>query len=315
MSGSNGRVGHNAKMQKKYDNRALPPQMISPNRAAQDGADAANKNGAFPITATHTGHFIRPDGSDTDMAVRRALIQNTGGETPFGVMSAGQETIDYLKHKKEKESYMTHLALVEQMIDSKNPATQAKAYSLAPELLTESEKYYDQWVTDQIMLYKILKQGEINTQEDLYFIAKILRADYWLPTSPAWDPQGALTGAIDGKQLQEGIYRGIFSMRQWGLLGNTNPERYSPGVPDNSTEAKKQMKMKYVIVRRLFPGLRDADDYKILQIVNKISAVTGSATDQDTWSNYLQRIMPDYSTGSGASYPQTFQPFFVGNPY
>jgi hypothetical protein len=312
MSGA--RINHNKKMQKKYDDRSLPPQMISPNRAQRDGADAANPNGPFPITATHAGHFIRPDGMDTDMAVRRALIGQTGGETPFGVMSAGQETVDYLKRQKEKEAYMTHLALVEHMIDSKNPATQAKAYSLAPELLTESEKYYDQWVTDQIMLYKILKQGEINTQEDLYFIAKILRADYWLPTSPAWDPQGALIKGIDFEQHQEGMLRGIFSMRQWGLLGNKNPERGSwmpqEDTDDIDTEAKKQMKMKFVIVRRLFPGLRDADNYKIRQIINKISAVTGSATDQDTWSNYLQKIMPDPNTHR---YPQ--QPTAFQNPF
>ena len=47
---------------------------------------------------------VQPDSRDTDMKIRRELIgDKQHGATPFGVLTAGDEVIDYLKSKKDQE--------------------------------------------------------------------------------------------------------------------------------------------------------------------------------------------------------------------
>lgn len=88
-----------------------------------------------------------------------------------------------------------------------------------------------------------------------------MRDDFLLPFLPAWDPSGVIVGRLDAftALMGKGYRRGIFNPRQWGMM-----------EPETAIE---QRKAKRLILRRLYPGLREADDNELNAIIGKMSAV------------------------------------------
>jgi hypothetical protein len=279
-----------------------------------------DKNPEFAISAYHTGDFMKRDPRDTDYAIKRELIeagkkvnpQAGGAITPFGLVMADREDINYLKSKKEQEANLRMAQFGEYLINEKDPSTQAHAYAILPQLKTKPEQWYSGWIAEQIALYHILLDGRINSEEDLAFIYKITRADYVIPTTCAWDPHGVLKAKDDddpavGKMFgrnQKGISHGLFSMRQWGLEGLTAEAQTN--LYDNYGQmagaTEEQFRIKCKILKRLMPGLKDKKTKEIKEIIMMNSPVTGEPADQSVWSNYMSRYLPDPASPAYTSF-------------
>lgn len=246
---------------KKLDDQLLPSQQLNPRRA-QVGRDRFSKLGTnsglgnldpseYPIDAHLQGRYIRPDPRDTDMEIRRNLLKKRDGfTTEFGQMMAGPEVIDYLKDKKEQETYKNQLELASYLIDPRDPRTQEEAYKHFPELLNYPEEAFNQNVGVQMALRGILRDGKLRGAKDNALIYKICSKGYELPLYPVWDHDGALLGNTEitrdlAKMQADAIKRGIF-----------NPRRYAAGSDENLPMQTLQKKLKLLILRRVYPGLR-----------------------------------------------------------
>jgi len=283
------RVNTTAAMQKKLDKKLLEPQIVNEDRLERDriasGLDA-NSIGftrddahkwRYPITASHMGRYLRPDERDTDMQIRKSMIQQApgygAGSTPYGMMTVGPEVIDYFKQKKEQEAYVTELALGEYLIDSKRPETQEKAYAIFPELMSVPDEWYQTNLALQEALRTLLRDGQIRGPDDNSLIAKIVRDDFLLPLLPAWDPSGVIVQNLDAfkELMSKGYRRGIFNPRQWGMM--------------ESVDKEEQRKIKRLILRRLYPGLRESDDNEVNAVIKKMSAVfPGTSMEQSPFT-------------------------------
>jgi hypothetical protein len=295
--GQRAHIESNTKGQKKLDKRMMPPQNIT---QAEFGAQMAksSKDGyawQFPVAAYNTGHFIPPDtNKDTDMDLWMQLVDSgltkdaTGkitdfkGSTQWGVPTITPGQMEpYFKAKKEKEAYLTTLNLATKLEDPRDPRTREDMVVIAPELESVPKSYFEQWLADQITLYNLLLDGRIRSREDLMFVVKIVRDDYVIPWFPAWDPSGALLGNIDEfkKILGIGMQCGFFNPRQW-----SSPDSY--GASGSSSKAKQQT-VKKLILKRLFPGLKDAPEAELTDIMQRLSQATFAATAQnDAFSFY-----------------------------
>ena len=221
-----GRVKDTARAQKKLDNKYLEPQVINEHRIAQDRADGFETGPIttqeqamkwkYPTTAHHVGHWLRGDPRDTDMTIRKELLERGrlkgqgNGTTEYGQLMVGPEVVDYVKDKKEQEQYLGELALAEALIDGKQPWTQEHAYSMYKELREEPENWHASQLALQEAVRSLLHDGVIRDKEDNRLIAKIVRDDFVFPMLPAWDPAGIILGKIDAFQrlMQLGYNRG-----------------------------------------------------------------------------------------------------------
>jgi len=242
---------------RRLQRKTLPPQVLDHTRAAIQQKDGITEN-RYPQAGYEVGHWVQPDERDTDMKMRTELIgSSTSGATPFGVMTAGQEVIDYLKAKKDQEEYWYELKLAGYLIDEKRPETQDNAFGIFPELREVPEQYHTQNLAMQEAIRTMLRDGKISGKEDNSLIAHIIREDYVLPIFPAWDPEGLIVGSETLKpELLKMQYlnasKGIFSPRQWGVDAQAAMDTI-------------QKKIKIMLLKRLYPGLRDQKDDDIFR--------------------------------------------------
>jgi hypothetical protein len=310
--GHKARVKRTAKTQEKIDNKLLPPTIVNEQRAAEE-AEGWNKKGSqfrFPVAVGNAGRWIRPDPRDTDMRIRRELIGNdsTGG-TAFGMMSAGPEVIDYFKDKKEQEAYLNEMRLAEYLRDSNDPRSGEQLMELFPEFRQIPDEYFRTQLAVQEALRTILRDGKIRGRDDNALIAKIIRPDFQLPVFPAWDPNGALLSKFPefAALTAQGRVFGIFNPRQWSI--------YAPSKGTGSADPKLQMKIKRMILRWVYPGLKDASDKEMESLLARISGAKVNPDNNGTSESALsllatkeslgEKLGSDYSRGLQADLPSS----------
>jgi hypothetical protein len=274
VSGMNARA---SRLQKK----TLPPQVLDAPRFQRENVAAA---GAYVQPGYEVGHWVKPDPRDTDMKIRRELINNRdGGGTPFGLMTAGQEVIDYLKEKKDQEAYWDELRLAGYLIDSQKPETQEHAFTVFPELKEVPEQYHIQNLAIQEALRTLLRDGRIAGKDDNSLIYHIIRPDFVLPIFPAWDPEGLIIGDQQLRsqllELQyENAQAGLFSPRNWGIQ---HPNRAMQNI---------QLTIKRMLLRRLYPGLRNAADGTLNTLMQRRSPLVEGENIGNNVPEFFQQI-------------------------
>ena len=130
-------------------------------------------------------------------------------------------------------------------------------------------------------------------KEDHELIMHICRPDFELPIFPVWDPKGlTLTGNGDLKGafqdyisygLQNAVATGFFSPRLWGADPNKQ-----------ASDLQKQLKI--MILRRLYPGLRDKDTREISQFLETLSpaTATGQVSVGNNAIDFYNRLSEPY---------------------
>lgn len=113
---------------------------------------------------------------------------------------------------------------------------------------------------------------------DHELIMHICRPDFELPIFPVWDPKGlTLTGNGDLKKsfqdyisygLKDAVQTGFLSPRMW----NADPAKQASAL---------QIKLKIMILRRLYPGLTDKDNDELEQFLYTLSPVSESNSDNN----------------------------------
>jgi hypothetical protein len=146
------------KRAEKLQNKMKPAQLLDPDALRRQQIKDPS---AYPIASTFQGQWYRPDKRDTDYKIRQDLIGgNANGATPFGVMTAGEKEIEYLKDKKKQEEYNFQLRLGSMLIDPQRPETQEKAFSIFPQLKEYPDDYHAQNLAVQEALRTMLRDGK-----------------------------------------------------------------------------------------------------------------------------------------------------------
>lgn len=250
----------------RLDDKYVPPQAVNPERADRDmvqaraeadGTQVGTPKGVFPLSAYHVGNFIEPDGGkDTYYKAHEDVVRATGNR--YGTHFAPPGLTEYFMDKKKDELYMNVLRFGEYLVDEKDPRTQDNLYSIFPELKEKPNQYYRDEIALQWALHNLLKAGQIKTKNDHMLVSLICRPHFEIPVYPAWDPTGIFmkgTTAFN-KLVTLGMKRGLL-----------NPLRFADGA-DNTEKvgfegSPTQQELKRMIVRRLYPGLRDKKNEEI----------------------------------------------------
>jgi hypothetical protein len=208
----------------------------------------------YPTVYGETAKWAEPSKKDEDMKIRRQLVgtpTTTYGATPFGVMTAGPEVIDYLKEKKAQQEWAINTRLAAYLVDPKRPETQERALIVAPQLRELPEREHEKNIAVQEALRVMLRDGFIRGPEDHNLIMEITRDDYVLPVYPLWDDQGSFVTSLNAAD-KAAIFK---KNKQRSLF---NPVRYAIQEPAiDATRRAAQRDLKVMILKRLYPGLRD----------------------------------------------------------
>jgi hypothetical protein len=265
-SGHQRRANETDRRAEQVDLATKAPATLLP----EDPTNLITKSGNYPVSASLVGHWLRPSQKDTDLEIRRNLIlrgdEAKSANTPYGQLMVGDELIDYMKEKKIQQENLAELQLGAYLIDPQRPETQKKAYSILPELRDYPQEYHLQNVAIQEALRMMLVEGEIGGKEDLAVIRHIIRDDYMLPLFPLWDPEGIMIQSSPlGSQIARifkdhsaRMGRGLFSPRNWGV-NNVEEDEF----------LALNRSIKVMILKRLFPGLRDQPIDVIRSILKK----------------------------------------------
>ena len=103
----------------------------------EDRASTLINAKTYPTVYGETAKWAEPSKKDEDMKIRKQLVgdpANTQGATPFGVMTAGPEVLDYIKEKKAQQEWAINTRLAAYLVDPKRPETQERALIVAPQL-------------------------------------------------------------------------------------------------------------------------------------------------------------------------------------
>lgn len=288
----------------KLEKRFMKPQLLSPESYY---FEQSRSNTTLPTSALMTGHWVRPDPRDTDMEIRKKLIEEGGGgggSTAYGVLADSGETIEWLKDKKKQEQYIQELRLAALQIDPKAPETQEAVFTDFPELKNYPEEYHAENLALQEALRTIIRDGKINGKEDNALMLKILQQDFKLPIWPVWDPEGLLIKSV----LNSSDF--LSSVTEYYKRGLFNPRKY--GVDISKAEDKWQTDIKKMLLRRCYRGVRDWTDTELDTFYNfikqKSSGITSNASKGEIYRtgdnplNFLQYLRnPTATTAIDAS--------------
>ncbi len=260
--------GHKARVKKaadrfeSYDHYTQAPFALGRH---QDRDDPAITHWSYG-----DGKWIRPDKRDQRFSVIKELQDSKNmGVSQYGQIMAPEDTADYLIAKKEQQKWAQEMELAGYMIDNDRPETQDLAYQYFPELKTYPDDAFNEQVALQITLRDILRDGQIKGPADNALIFRIIHKDFTLPFYPLWDPQGTILKDIYGKMAaekirealtKEGIKKGLFNPRTWAKHENAM--------------AEAQSKVKGLILKRLYPGLRKMDANDAEEILGRLGAAT-----------------------------------------
>lgn len=278
------KVRSSANKSRTLDNKLSQPQVLDPQRLERENKEKFDKQTDYhqkynyPVAAGMVGHWVRPDPRDTEMQVRREAAKmsgiGNGAITPWGIQSAPDDLGNWLMQKKEQEEYWQQLKLASYLIDSKNPATQDPVYTIFPELRDYPEQVHTQNLQVQEALRTMLRDGTVRGKEDNMLVYKLIQDDFILPMWPIWDPNGLILDQVyrsdDFWNWQtKAIQRGFFNPRKW----------HTGDMSGDANYVKMQRNIKKMILKRLYPGLRDADDTTMDNFINNISAASGYNTE------------------------------------
>ena len=269
------------------ERRTAPGQVLNARVYEQGRTDqiAANKgqlaSDRFPIGALQYGHWAHGDSRDTEMQLRKQLIEAGGkdgnGNTPFGNLSVGADVLQYMKDKKDQEEYLRTLSTAVYLIDPTDPKSQAHAYSIFPELRQVPEDYHLSDVAMQEALRTILRDGQVKGKDDHLLLMKVCGPDYVLPTHALWDPQGFFSELTRDSPVVSTLVTtndssysfGLFNPRNWGT---------STDAVKKLKENQQQKRLKCMILKRCYPYFHKMNLNEVEKVYDdvlfKVSPVT-----------------------------------------
>ncbi len=268
----------------------------------------------FPVDAFHVGEWLRPGKRDTEMTIRQELIDQGGnaaaGKTPFGLMTVDNGVMDWIVDKKDQEAALARLSFATYLIDPTDPRSQEHAYALFPEMRSVPDQYHHRILAICEALRTILRDGQIRGKEDHALIMFICGPKFVIPTHPAWDPEGMLSGMANDKiNNNEYNYRlGIFNPYNWGAY--FDPKATSAYGPADAGH-QKQLNLKCMILKRCYPAFRHQGlmDIKkqMLQALYKESPINGKPTTQSAWKHFVAPMLGtvDQREAGQIRYPPT----------
>jgi hypothetical protein len=309
-SGQSSRIQQTKATANKYQKYFTPPVIPNLEKTQKEAQNAAKsgemKEGVkskFPQGIYHVGHFLPPDDRDN---FYETLLQITGENkesppfTKYGVVTAPESLVPYLNEKKEKAWYLNNLRTAEYLVDPTDPRTVKQLYEIYPELRDVPEQWYQDMMAVQWSLKELLQFGEIRSKDDHALVMHVCAPGFIIPRHPAWDPLGIIIENTDAYATKDQNYRekiaSGFQKSHW------NPFRYSTeGVEVSDPVKSEQEEWKAMILRRLYPGLRDTSFQDLKNVV--VNQLTGFRDGQPVQYNITDN-MSEVITGSGA--PQRF---------
>lgn len=282
-----------SKLAKKNQRKFEPPQLLDKQRYDEENKlDGTTHPGHYNIASGMVGRYARSDPRDTDKLIKQQLARDP---RQFGTVQATDDDVSYMKSKKDEEYYMRTLKLGQYLIDPERPETQDHAFAIFPALKEYPDEFHRDNLAIQEALRTMLRDGKLGGQEDHELIMHICRPDFELPIFPIWDPQGlTLTGDGDLKgAFQEYLNTGLKNAMATGFL---SPRKWDA---TNAKASDLQLKLKVMILRRLYPGLRQKDNDEIGQFLKTLSPIDGSEGQNDAIKFYNALSTPHIGNGQG----------------
>lgn len=204
--------------------------------------------GTVDTSALLGGRYLRPN---LERDLKMQTLRNVQKTPDFGApMQAvdSQKIADYALEKQKEEEAFAFLQFGGLLINARDPASQAKAFAILPELKKRQQELLNSDIAINIKLRTLILNGTIESQDDLYFVWNIMGDDFQFPLGPLWDPEGGILAVAQynttgyGKQsrVNQNIDDGLFGMFRFKT--------------DNQTAV--QNKIKRVFLVRVMPQLR-----------------------------------------------------------
>lgn len=250
----------------------------------------------LPTSPFTKGQYLpRNEEMDRRLAAWFSLPEGGSQSEDGQVMNWGQKTqptellLDYAESKYAQAEYRALLDLGSLLIDPTDPRSQEQAFAIMPEMRDVPRERSVKIYKMHFMLEAILRTGTITSQEELFFIYQLLNPKSQIPLLPTWmelvtssysdNPAGDLRATVlltnDGSPMNED--NATLKGRQY-RNGNTTPysifdpwtHTLAPQAGDKAMDA--QLRIKFVIMRRLFPAIRkaDASDGYLEKLLNTI---------------------------------------------
>ena len=292
----------------KYQDYFTPPVIPNLKKAEDEAKNAMgqgrkSKRSEFPQGIFHMGHFIPPDSRDSFMETLEQITTNQNGpSTKYGVINTtADQVVPYIRKKKDNAWYLNNLRTAEYLVDPSDPKTVKGLYAIYPELKEVPDQWYQDMVAVQWSLKELLQFGEIRSKDDHALVMHICAPGFVIPRYPAWDPMGIIIENTDGYKGPPGNEQSYRQKIAEGFKkSNWNPFRYSTEGKDPALDPANtqdtQIKWKSMILRRLYPGLRDKSDTKLMDIVTnglfELDGTTGEPGKEDITNNMMNKPNP-----------------------
>jgi hypothetical protein len=254
-----------------------------------------------PNSAFMIGQFLPVDSDfDRKMLTWLTLPSDEGmtaaQRAAFGNVSFGskqqptQLLMDWSEEKYQQAQYRGILDLAAMLIDPTDPRSQEKAFALYPELREIPEQRSLKIMKMHMMMEAIIRSGTITSREENEFIYQLLDPKSIIPVLPPWVEivsrtygtgggldvtgtisavPGSLTGLGAGVQASMSVLQ--FRNGNSDAYGLFNPWFYSLKPQDGEMDADPQLRLKFLIMRRLYPALRKAEsNTELLNVLKKL---------------------------------------------
>lgn len=243
----------------------------------QDAQDSVFR---APVTGGRAD-WIEGDKDDTEFMIRKQL----GTQTAVGQQMMPDKYVDWHKRRLDKLYDFELTKLAENLIDDKNPASQAAVWDMFPDLIDGPQKKHMEVLALQEMLYTILRNGCIKGPDDNHVIFRVCSLDFEIPELPAWDPYGVVLSNIDKYKsfFEEGRKRALFNPTNYGVVWWGEAKESDSAAKRDKRKSQIQIKMR--ILRTVYPGFRDATDDVVLKQILRISEFSRRLPNDAIWDD------------------------------
>jgi hypothetical protein len=212
----------------------------------------------YPVDHLFTGNYIRTDDKQDEYMQFLGNLQNKQ------IAINPKEIYEYGQDKLAAEQFVNELRLGTYLVDPKNPDTQDRAFAIFPELKEYPEEFHAQNLAIQEALRTMIRDGVLRGREDHALVMYLVREDTVIPVNPIWDPEGLL--------IKDAQMLAAKNMNSYKGLGLFNPTKYGSSGP--SPEFETQMYVKALLLKRLYPGLKESSVEDVKRFMKVLGAKT-----------------------------------------
>jgi hypothetical protein len=225
--------------------------------------------------------------------------------------------VAYNQQKRDQAVYRNTLNLGALLVDPKEPSTTKRAFAILPELRKVPEERLIKMTKLAIMIESILRSGEITSRQEFMLIYQLLDPRATIPEKYPWTELVESAGQQNvGTNGRMNLY---WAMNPFNFLKRGEYKPYNPGNGVNGDDdfeepqsqeisgfkvTGSQLKLKFVILRRLFPALKNSGDADLIMVLKALYPGDGGTLQAYTANFNKIHLKGNTRKGSNANEPK-----------